>query len=67
MTPLTLAIPDLSCGHCAMSVKEALADLGACEVDVPGKRARLELKDPATLPEALRRLEAEGFPASVLA
>lgn len=66
MRTLTLSIPDISCGHCAMTVKEALAGLGDCTVDIPAKRARLALADEAVLPEALRRLEAEGFPATVL-
>lgn len=66
MSTLTLSIPDLSCGHCAMTVKSALKDLGACEVDLATKRAAVSLKDPSTLPEALRRLEDEGFPATVV-
>ncbi len=66
MSTLTLSIPDISCGHCAMTVKTALNGLGTCEVDIPGKRAALSLDDPSTLPEALRRLEDEGFPATVI-
>ncbi len=66
MTPLQLSIPDLSCGHCASTVKAALKDLGACEVDLATKRAALSLKDPGTLSEALRRLEDEGYPATVI-
>lgn len=66
MSTLTLSIPDLSCGHCAMTVKSALKDLGACEVDLATKRAAVSLKDPSTLQEALRRLEDEGFPATVV-
>ena len=66
MSHLQLSIPDLSCGHCAMTVKGALKDLGTCEVDLATKRAHVSLTDPATLPEALSRLEAEGFPATVV-
>ena len=66
MSPLQLSIPDISCGHCAMTVKGALKDLGACEVDVAAKRATVSLKDPTTLSEALRRLEDEGYPATVV-
>ncbi len=66
MSTLTLSIPDISCGHCAMTVKAALQGLGTCEVDIAGKRAAVALLDPSTLPEALRRLEDEGFPATVL-
>lgn len=66
MSTLTLSIPDISCGHCAMTVKAALQGLGTCEVDIPAKRAAVSLNDPSTLPEVLRRLEDEGFPATVL-
>jgi copper chaperone CopZ len=66
MSTQTLSIPDLSCGHCVMTVKAALKDLGACEVDLATKRAVVSLHDPSTLPEALRRLDAEGYPAQVL-
>ena len=66
MSTLQLSIPDLSCGHCAMTVKAALQDLGTCEVDLSSKRAAVVLKDPATLPEALRLLAEEGFPATVV-
>ncbi|HJV21112.1 MAG TPA: heavy-metal-associated domain-containing protein [Holophagaceae bacterium] len=61
-----LSIPGISCGHCVMTVKAALKDLGTCDVDLASKRAAVSLNDPATLPEALRRLEDEGFPATVI-
>lgn len=64
MSLVRLSVPGLSCGHCAATVKEALADLGSCEVDLAAKRVALELADPARLPEALRRLEEEGYPAT---
>ena len=66
MSHLQLSIPDLSCGHCAMTVKGALKDLGTCDVDLATKQVTLSLADPATLPEVLRRLEAEGYPATVV-
>ncbi len=66
MSTHQLSIPDISCGHCAMTVKAALKDLGACTVDIPAKRAQVDLQDPGMLPEALRRLEEEGFPATVI-
>jgi copper chaperone len=66
MSAIHLSVPDLSCGHCAATVKEALRGLPslvACEVDLVAKRVTLEVDD-AQLPEALRRLEAEGYPAT---
>ncbi|HJV90229.1 MAG TPA: heavy-metal-associated domain-containing protein [Holophagaceae bacterium] len=66
MNTLQLSIPDISCGHCVMTVKAALKDFGTCDVDLATKRAAVALNDPASLPEALRRLEDEGFPATVI-
>jgi copper chaperone len=70
LSVITLSIPDLSCGHCVASVKEALQDLPglvSCEVDLAAKRASLNLADAAQLPEALRRLDEEGYPATPVA
>ncbi len=67
MPSILLSVPDLSCGHCVATVKEALQDipgLEALHVDLPGKQARFELSEPSQLPEILRRLDAEGYPAT---
>ncbi len=67
MSAIRLSVPDLSCGHCAATVKAALQGLpglAACEVDLAAKRVTLDLADVAQVPEALRRLDAEGYPAT---
>jgi copper chaperone len=63
---IRLSVPDLSCGHCVATVKQALKDLPGltrCEVNLAAKQVDLDLPE-AELPEALRRLEEEGYPAT---
>lgn len=62
---ITLAIPDMSCGHCRASVTETLTKVegvATLTLDAENRRANVEgTADAATLIAALSRI---GFPAS---
>lgn len=62
----TLAIPDMSCGHCRASIQSALAPLpgvSAIRFDAEARTAEIDGTVP---PETLIRALAEiGFPASL--
>jgi copper chaperone len=63
----TLAIPDMTCGHCKASVETALAalgDAGTVTVDLSAKTATTS--GPATPDRLLRALDAVGFDARVI-
>lgn len=43
-------VNDMTCNHCASSIKKAVAGVdaaGSCEVDLAGKRVRIESGKPA--------------------
>lgn len=64
-TPLTLEVPSMTCGHCAMTIKRALGDLGHTQVEVNVKAKEVRVAaDEADLPRILAALEAEGYSAS---
>lgn len=57
-----LSVPDMSCGHCKASVEAALSPLpGMAPVEVDLQNRQVKVAGPAA--EALRALEAIGFPA----
>lgn len=59
--PVTLSVPDLSCGHCRASIDAALAGLGAsARYDMAARRVTVSGTDGATAVAALDRI---GFPA----
>ena len=46
MATTELDVPDISCGHCAHAIRQALAPqpgIAAVEVDVAGKRVTVEV------------------------
>ena len=60
-----LSVPDMSCGHCKASVEAALAPLpGMAPVEVD--LATRQVKVAGSAAEALKALEAIGFPATQL-
>ncbi|MCL4674836.1 MAG: heavy-metal-associated domain-containing protein [Pararhodobacter sp.] len=64
--PLTLSVPDMSCGHCRASIEAALAPLGATpQFDMQARRITL----PADAPQAavIAALDAIGFEAAPVA
>ena len=67
INPTTLSVPDLSCGHCKATVEKALQGLPiqALKVDLARKEVSFDA-EATLLPEVLRRLDAEGYPAEPL-
>lgn len=61
-----LYAPDISCQHCAMTIKRGLASVpgvSAVEVDVPTKTVTLTVADEEALARAQATLEDIGYPA----
>ncbi|MBM3190509.1 MAG: heavy-metal-associated domain-containing protein [Chloroflexi bacterium] len=64
---ITLYAPDISCEHCAMTIKRELAPVEgviSVAVDVPSKTIRLEYRDDASLARSKAVLEEIGYPAA---
>ena len=61
---ITLSIPNISCGHCARAITEAVHALdpqAAVTVDIAARRVAIDSSaDTAAVRE---RLAAEGYPA----
>lgn len=61
---ITLSIPNISCGHCARAITEAVHALdpqAAVTVDIAARRVAIDSSaDAAAVRE---RLAAEGYPA----
>ena len=68
MAEITLSVPDISCDNCARHIREALeprAGVRKVDVDVDGKRVRLEYDEAQADLAALRAaLDAEGYPVA---
>ena len=67
METKTLAIPNISCGHCVMSIKNELSEMeGVSEVegDPESKSITLEWDAPATLEKIKDTLKEINYPAA---
>jgi copper chaperone CopZ len=63
----TFSIPNISCGHCVMTIKNELIELEAVksvEGDPENKIIRVEWDKPATLKDIELKLEDINYPAS---
>ena len=61
---ITLSIPNISCGHCARAITEAVHTLdpqAAVTVDIAARRVAIDSSADAAAVRA--RLAAEGYPA----
>ena len=64
----TYSVPDMSCGHCKMSIETALSALpgtGAVTVDLPGHQ--VTLTGPVAPAAVMAALAEIGFPATPVA
>jgi len=62
-----LVAPDISCQHCAMTIKRELGSvegITSVSVDVPTKTIDLEYADDKALEEAKRVLDDIGYPVT---
>jgi copper chaperone len=68
MAEIVLSVPDISCDHCARTIDQTLTPLAGVqrvEVDVPGKRVRLEYDEGRADLGAIRAaLDEEGYPVA---
>ena len=66
MEKKTFSIPNISCGHCVMSIKNELnevAGVSSVEGDAENKRITVEFDSPATLEKIRGTLKEINYPA----
>lgn len=67
MSKETLAIPNISCGHCVMSIKNELGELegiASVEGDPSMKTVTVEWDAPASLEQIKATLKEINYPAA---
>ena len=67
MEKTTFTIPNISCGHCVMSIKNELGDLEgvrAVNGDPDTKSMTVEWEAPATLESIISHLKEINYPAA---
>ena len=60
----TLSVPDISCGHCKMSIEGALNELEGvkkAEVSIDAKTVAVEFASPADLEGIVTAIEDQGY------
>lgn len=65
MESITLSVPNISCSHCTMRIKEALTHLeGVEEVDasVDSKEVTIEFEKPASYSQIVEKLVEINYP-----
>ena len=63
----TFSIPNISCGHCVMSIKNELNELDGIktvEGDPENKKITVEFESPATLEQIKETLKEINYPAA---
>ena len=66
MEQKTLSVPNISCGHCVMSIKNELTEIEgvhSVEGDPDAKSITVEWNAPATLEVLKERLNEINYPA----
>lgn len=67
MAKETLSIPNISCGHCVMSIKNELNELDGIKIvegDPENKSITVEFESPATLEQIEETLKEINYPAA---
>jgi copper chaperone CopZ len=67
METKTLSIPNISCGHCVMTIKKEISEVegvSKVEGDPKSKSITLEWDAPATLEKIKETLREINYPAS---
>jgi copper chaperone len=67
MTKQTLSIPNISCGHCVMAIKNESSELegvATVEGDPGDKSVTVEFEAPATLEQIKETLKEINYPAA---
>ena len=63
----TFSIPNISCGHCIMTIKNELSELEgvkSVEGNPENKTIRVEWEEPVTIKDIEHKLEDISYPAS---
>ncbi|MBW1836728.1 MAG: heavy-metal-associated domain-containing protein [Deltaproteobacteria bacterium] len=66
MEKQTLLIPNITCGHCVMSIKNELSELEGVKMvvgDPESKRVSVEWETPATIEGIKNALKEMNYPA----
>ena len=66
MTKETLSIPNISCGHCVISIKNELNELDGIKIvegDPENKSITVEFESPVTLDQIKETLKEINYPA----
>jgi copper chaperone len=64
MTTTTLTVPDISCGHCKMSIEGAVNQLDgidSVEVSIEGRTVAVSYGDAVTLDAIIDAIEEQGY------
>ncbi len=67
METKTLSVPNISCGHCVMTIKKELSEVegvSRVEGDPASKNITLEWDAPATLEKIKETLKEINYPAA---
>ena len=67
MEKQTLSVPNITCGHCVMSIKNELSELEgvtAIDGDPEAKTVTVEWNQPATIDMIKKTLEEMNYPAA---
>lgn len=67
MTKQTFTVPNISCNHCVMTIKNQLSELEgvvSVEGDAENKSITVEWGDPSTLEKIRDTLKKINYPAS---
>lgn len=67
MEKRTFSIPNISCGHCVMTIKNELSELVGVKLmedDMQNKTITVEWESPTTLEEIRDTLNEINYPAS---
>ena len=64
MTQIKLAVPDISCDHCKMSIEGAVGELqgvSQVEVSVADRTGDVSFADPLTQADIVTAIEDQGY------
>ena len=67
MTQIKLAVPDISCDHCKMSIEGAVGELAGVsqvEVSVADRTVDVNFAEPLTQADIVTAIEEQGYEVS---
>jgi len=67
MEKITLSIPNISCGHCVMTIKNELSEMEGVihvEGDEQSKEIKVDWQEPASIEKIKEKLEEINYPVA---